>query len=163
MVNTIGILPALGEQAVIGEYEVKIQRRFEGRDGTGFHARLIRNGKTVADITQNGDGGGTWARFNDKQERADFDAYVALYTWTWGAEFGEAFTYDEENVLDLLASEAIEVKRMNASKKTFIKSGDKMYTWNCSIVKGATSIPAPLTRSLKKGDQFWNKEQWVTI
>ena len=163
MTNTIGILPALGEQAVIGEYEVKIQRRFEGREGTGFDATLIRNGVTVADVNQRGDGGGTWARFYDKQEHADFDAYIALYTWTWGAEFGEAFNYDEESVLDLLASEAIELKRMNASKKTYVKRAGHVYAYAFNVDKGATALPATFVQVLKRGDQFWNKEQWVAV
>lgn len=163
MVNTIGILPALGEQAVIGEYEVKIQRRFEGRDGTGFHARLIRNGKTVADITQNGDGGGTWARFINTQEDEDFQAYVSLYTWTWGHEYGEAFTYDEESVLDLLAFEAMELKRMNASKKTFVKKNGVVYEYSLSTPKGATQLDKVFLKSVNPGDQFWNKLEWVTV
>lgn len=163
MVNTVGILPALGEQAVIGEYEVKILRRFEGREGVGFDATLVRNGKTVADVSQRGDGGGTWARFTDKQERADFDAYVALYTWTWGAEFGEAFTYEEENVLDLLAMEAIELKRMNTSKKTFVKRDGHMYAYAYNVQKGDMVLPDGFVKVLKQGDQFWNKEQWVAV
>lgn len=163
MVNTIGILPALGEQAIIGEYEVTIQRRFEGREGLGFDATLMRNKVPVADVSQRGDGGGTWARFYDKQERADFHAYVALYTWTWGAEFGEAFNYEEESVLDLLACEAIEIKRMNASKKTFVKRSGHVYVYAYNIQKGETVLPDSFLKVLKRGDQFWNKEKWVAV
>ena len=163
MVNTIGILPALGEQAIIGEYSVRIIRRFEGRDGIGFEAQLKRNGKTVADVSQHGDGGGTWARFINSEEDKAFQAYVALYTWTWGHEFGEAFPYNEESVLDLLAFEAIESKRMNASKRTFIKKNGVVYEYGLSITKGATELDKVFSKVVDKGDQFWNKEEWVTV
>lgn len=163
MTNTIGLLPALEERAVIGEYTVKIQRRFEGREGVGFDATLVRNGTAVADVNQRGDGGGTWARFYDKQEQTDFNSYVALYTWTWGQEFGEAFNYDEESVLDLLANEAIEFKRMNASKKTFVKRGVNMYTYNYNVQKGVNVLPAQFVKVLQTGDKFWNKENWVAV
>lgn len=163
MENTIGILPALGEKAVVGEYEVQIQRRFEGRDGIGFDASLKRNGVTVADVIQEGYGGGTWARFTSGEEREAFNDYVALYTWTWGHEYGEAFSYDVESVLDLLAFEAIELKRMNASKKTFIRKNGVVYEYSLSTPKGATVLDKVFMKVVNQGDQFWNKEQWVNV
>lgn len=163
MVTTVGILPALGEKAILGVYEVKVSRKFEGRQGLGFEGKLHRNNKIVATVQQYGDGGGTYATFINADERQKFDEYVDLYTWTWGHEYGDEFPYNTETVLDLLAHENIEFKRMNASKKTFIKQNGEIYAYNLPIVKGATTLDRAFSKVVHQGDQFWNKEQWVTV
>lgn len=157
-------LPATGETAVAG-YSATIISSWEAREGTGFRASLKRGNKIVGEISQKGDGGMTDVYFNNAEEKSIFKAYVAEWTFTWGAEFGEAFPHDEESVANALAYEALELRIMNRSKKLYIRkiSDGKTYEVRFPIAKGEVALPSAIANQLVAGDKFWNKEQWVTV
>lgn len=157
-------LPVTGEPAITG-YTVTISQTWEAREGLGFNGKLKRGAKAVAEVHQAGDGGMTDVRFTNREEEAAFDEYVKLWDFTWGAEFGESFPHDSESVVDALAMESVEARILNRSKKLHIRKikDGNLYTANFTIAKGETTIPAVIAKQLEAGDQFWNKEEWVTV
>jgi hypothetical protein len=157
-------LPVTGETAVAG-YTVTISQTWEAREGLGFNGRLKRGTKVVGEVRQDGNGGMTDVHFTSKEEEKAFDEYVALWDFTWGAEFGTPFPHNSESVIDTLSMESVETRILNRSKKLTIRKArdGQFYTASYAIAKGATTLPAPLLKQLDSGDQFWNKEQWVTV
>jgi hypothetical protein len=159
--------PASGQPYVAGEYSATIKEKWEGREGPGFNAVLKRGKTVVASITQEGQGGQTYASYTSPAERDAFLAYVALWDWTTSYD-DFVLEWDEETVLDSLAAEAIELKALNAVRKfQFIPTdGAKGAIYSYKVpasAKGATEIPAILNGHLKAGDKFWNKVEWVTV
>jgi hypothetical protein len=157
-------LPLTGETAVAG-YTVTISQTWEAREGLGFNGRLKRGTNVVGEVCQDGNGGMTDVRFTSKDEEKAFDEYVGLWDFTWGAEFGTPFPHNSESVIDTLAMESVETRILNRSKKLHIRKArdGKMYTAAFPIAKGDTTLPSALLKQLETGDQFWNKEQWVTV
>ncbi len=112
------LLPATQVEAPAGPWAAANPRSYRTADGVGYTADLRRGGVTVAQLIQEGNGGGTWARFTDRGAAAEFEAWTALWTGTWGASpDDEGFTYDSESVLDALFEEADAVKRYKAASR----------------------------------------------
>lgn len=160
--------PASGQPYIAGEYSVTIKEKWEGREGPGFNAVLKRGKKVVASITQEGQGGMTYATYLVPAERDAFLAYVALWDWTTLLDETYPLPWDEETVLDSLVAEAIELKALNALRRFQVIPADApkgtIYAYRIpASVKGATEVPPILAGRLKAGDKFWNKVAWVTI
>ena len=76
-----------------GGYRLTKVRRMRGREGTAYSGVLAHNGKPIADVIQDGNGGSTLIRFRDGQHGAAAYAFretVAAHQWSeWEPE--EAF------------------------------------------------------------------------
>lgn len=158
------VFPITQEKAVKG-YIVSISKTWEAREGLGFNGKLKKGSKTVAEVYQAGDGGMVNVYFISREEESAFNKYVELWDFTWGEAFGESFPHDKESVINVLADESIEARRWNRSKKLYIRKAKdgNLYTANFNITKGTTVLPESLHAQLQNGDQFWNKQEWVTV
>lgn len=64
-------------RGIFGGYTVTNVQTYEGMEGEGFSATLRNKGVEVGHIVQEGNGGGTYCRFNNREDRAAFDRLVA--------------------------------------------------------------------------------------
>lgn len=170
--SNIILLPATQTKAVEGKYKAVIQQKWDGREGVGYNATLKRGNTTIADLHQDGRGGSTYVFYYSSEEEDLFKEYVAQWDFTYGEDIAEEYgldfllEHDEESVIDTLVEEAMALKSMNSSRKTFIIKAEEpkqFYTYNVPVPKGITTIPPYLQPILNTGDKFWNKQEWVEV
>lgn len=170
--SNIIILPASRAKAVEGNYKVTVQQKWDGREGIGYNAILKRGRSIIADLHQDGNGGSTYVFYYSIEEEDKFKEYVAEWDFQYGEDIAEEYgldfllDHDEESVIDTLVEEALTLKQMNSSRKTFIikaEEPNQYYVYNVPVPKGIRTPPNYLQRILKKGDKFWNKNEWVEV
>ena len=157
---------ALNSLTVPGPYSISAYKSAGmGREGYMWSAKLLRDGKHVADLTQEGSGGQLFVRYTDRAEEQLAAEYVAKWTHKWGSEYGSELDYDEDAVF----SEMAEAKRITPSLNRAAKKGLVfMATADGSPEKGyyATNVPSTAegraeVKSKYPEAVFWDGENWT--
>lgn len=115
--------------AAVGHgYTVKGVKNFRGNEGYGFNATLYRDGKAIAFVIDDANGGCYSYEWKDKAEEAILDAYVK--TLPTRHEYGMDLTVDADwFVSDLVDDFNLEKDAAKLTKgKVAILKGGKIYT-----------------------------------
>lgn len=91
-----------------------------GREGPVWRAKLRRDGKVIAEVFQDGNGGSTWTRFTSRAEEEAFSEYAKKWTHKWGVggQYNpEGFDHDEESILNQWGDDAYLARSLNRAAK----------------------------------------------
>jgi hypothetical protein len=131
------------------KYEVAKIKTFRGMEGEGLNAVLLKNGKKVADILDEGNGGEMyydWIDMNKGVEEGQFQAFVEFQRGKIPADKVDADGFNDHNLFcaDIWvwdeANRILDDRRNSrACKKTTIfQVGDKIGSEEWRTIKGVT-------------------------
>lgn len=167
--NTI-TLPASRLVIPEGEYNISGLKTLTGRETRVVEARLRRGKKVIADVYNDGNGGMTFARFNDRDEANAFNAWVESWTIRIESEYNpEGYEYAQDNVLDALVEEILlakELKRKAKTKFLFLEEGeDPMTEYHLlnSLTFENPRLPEFIAKYAPGAVLYWNNEGWVPV
>lgn len=149
-------LPVTGREVpeAVTDYSLKGYRSMRTTAGLADTANLYRGTRKVATIHQGGNGGMTYARFDDVAEQARFE---------------QAADGDVETTLDALMLEALatrEVKKHARKYLLVVAAGDDATDYKAfppMVMNGG--LREALTSKFGAGTRYWDTDQaaWVTV
>lgn len=115
-----------------GGYALKGVKSFEGREGYGYNAVLYKDGRKIATVLDEGNGGTTLIRWNDgnrSKDVADFDAFLATLPPDTSMP-GHSLSVDADLFLGRLvdAYGTLASLRRKVKKLVVFVEGGKLYT-----------------------------------
>ena len=146
---------------MLGHYSITKFKSFTGTDGLGFNATLLKDGKKVCFVIDEGCGGCMHFDFTSREEQQAFEAHVAMIE---KSEF-EPCDMFMHKAIDLFETQRSIVRR--AKRKTcYLASGDPFKTergWEFRILDepfSPTVRERVVAHFMKKGQsvRFLNEE-----
>lgn len=108
-------------------YTIASLKTFRGRQGQGFSATLLADGRKVATVTDEANGGAYWFTWLDKAAEAELDALAAsLPKRSLGAGYGD-FQPDRDTVLDDMV-QAEQLRKLLATKVVMARPDGEVVT-----------------------------------
>lgn len=110
-------------------YTVAKVKSFMGMDCPGFNATLLRNGKKVAEVIQDGSGGETMVHWASGQESDLFAAFLLGKTYTFN---GAVENHNTETMIGQLVDDfenKKKIKRWCKTQTVFRVAGDQDGTY----------------------------------
>lgn len=161
---------ALNRPVVPGPYTISAYRGAGiGREGPMWSAKLLRDGKHVADLIEEGSGGELLVRYRDRGERELAEQYAQKWTHRWGqSEYSpDGYAYDVATVFGELAENVRVRSTLNRqSKKGLLimaspdgSPEDGYFTTNIpDTADGRAAVKAKYPDAV-----VWDGDNWVPV
>jgi hypothetical protein len=114
-------------------WNVKAVKKFRGHDGNGFNANLYHGKIKVAEVDDDGWGGGFRWNTLDKEKYQEFEKFASLMTEPWEWDMEGEMTHGVDTVVEVLVNVVLETKEMKKlcrDKTAFIKKDDPDNLWS---------------------------------